>query len=166
MMIKNIKTFLFIFIVLCFTASTFAVEKRPLSEDEIQLRVRAVSKSLRCAVCQSESVWESGSELAGQMREIVRERVIAGESDEAIRTYFVGRYGDFILLKPRVSGINQLIWYGPFILLATSAIVLYRKMKVWTKDKTAVQSSDSMPLDESGQKKIDAALESFREKIS
>jgi cytochrome c-type biogenesis protein CcmH len=148
------------------TASTFSAEKKPLSEDEIQMKVREISKSLRCAVCQSESVWESGSELASQMREIVRERVISGESGDEIRAYFVSRYGDFILLKPRVSGINYLIWFGPFILLVISAFFLYRKMKGWTNEVHMVNPSEIAPIDEKGKKKIEEALQSFREKSS
>ena len=161
--IIKIAVVFFVLLGLCFSP---ALSFEKLSEDEIQSRVREISKSLRCAVCQSESVWESGSELASQMRDIVRERVIAGEAGDEIRTYFVGRYGDFILLKPRVSGINYLIWFGPAILLAVSGILLYRKIKIWTQEKQTENLPETVPLDEAGQKKIDDALQSFREKIS
>ncbi len=135
-----------------FLSFSFAFAK-PLTEDEVQREVRAISKTLRCAVCQSESVWESGSELASQMREIVRERVIAGETGDQIRAYFVSRYGDFILLKPRVTGLNHLIWFGPFLLLVVVAFILYRKMKNWV---TETKLPDTIaPLTDSERQQIE-----------
>ncbi len=131
-----------------------------MSEEEVQAKVREISKTLRCAVCQSESVWESGAELAMQMREIVRERVIAGESGDEIRAYFVSRYGDFILLEPRVTGLNRLLWFGPPLLLALAAALIYRKIRAWT-----IQSStpaEIPPLSEEEQKRVDDALKSFQ----
>ncbi len=133
----------------------------PLTEDEIQVKVREISKTLRCAVCQSESVWESNAELALQMRAIVRERVIAGESGDEIRAYFISRYGDFIVLKPQVKGINQVIWFGPFILLAVSAFLIYRKIRVWVKQATKVTPSELAPIDDAGRQRIAEALKTY-----
>lgn len=104
----------FIFIPLFLILFTSLSTAETLNEDQLQERVKQVSKTLRCAVCQSESVWESNAELAIQMRDIIRERLIQGESPDQIRAYFVSRYGDFILLKPRAFGLNLLLWEGPF----------------------------------------------------
>ncbi len=133
----------------------------PPTEAEVQTKVREISKTLRCAVCQSESVWESNAELAAQMRAIVRERVIAGESGDQIRAYFVSRYGDFIVLKPRVRGINQLIWFGPFILLWIAAFLIYRKIQEWVTQATPVTSSEIAPIDDAGRERIAEALKSY-----
>ena len=94
-------------LLLLFTHTLSAAES--MSEDVLQERTKEVSKTLRCAVCQSESVWESNAELALQMREIIRERLIQGQSPDEKRAYFVSRNGDFILLRPRKMGLNLLL---------------------------------------------------------
>ncbi len=133
-----------------------------MSEDELQARVKEVSKSLRCAVCQSESVWESNAELALQMRRIIRERLLQGESPDQIRAYFRGRYGDFILLKPRIGGLNLLLWAGPFVLLSVGGFVLYRTLRRWTTTVESESPPTSTPLSEESQKRIEAELKSFQ----
>jgi cytochrome c-type biogenesis protein CcmH len=133
----------------------------PLSEDQIQVKVREISKTLRCAVCQSESVWESNAELALQMRAIIRERVIAGESGDEIRAYFISRYGDFIVLKPRLRGINQFIWFGPFILLGVAGFLIYRRIQSWIAERTPIALSEIAPIDDAGREKIAKALQSY-----
>ncbi len=151
-------------LILVFVLCYFAIANAaPLTEEQIQKEVRVISKTLRCAVCQSESVWESNAELALQMRAIVRERVIAGESGDAIRAYFVSRYGDFILLKPRVRGINQLIWFGPFILLGVAAFLIYRKMGQWITQATPPKPSEFAPIDDAGKEKIAEAIKAYHE---
>lgn len=152
-----IKMGVFLFLFL-FSSMAIAV---PLTEDQIQIKVREISKTLRCAVCQSESVWESNAELALQMRAIVRERVIAGESGDEIRAYFISRYGDFIVLKPRVRGINQVIWFGPFILLGVAGFLIYRRIQSWIAERTPIAPSEIAPIDDAGREKIAKALQSY-----
>jgi cytochrome c-type biogenesis protein CcmH len=132
-----------------------------MSEDELQARIKEVSKSLRCAVCQSESVWESNAELALQMRRIIRERLLQGESPDQIRAYFQGRYGDFILLKPRIGGLNLLLWVGPFVLLSAGGFALYRTLRRWAAAESPPLPI-STPLSEENQKRIEAELKSFQ----
>jgi len=143
-----------------FIACDFSIAA-PLSEEQIQKEVREISKTLRCAVCQSESVWESNAELALQMRAIVRERVIAGESGDEIRAYFISRYGDFIVLKPRVRGINHIIWFGPFILLGVAGFLIYRRIRGWIAERTPTAPSEIAPIDDAGREKIAKALQSY-----
>ena len=88
-----------------------------VDETEIDQKVREIAKTLRCTVCQTENIWESGAPLAHQMREAVRERVVQGQSAEQIRAYFHSRYGDYIMMEPPKQGINWLIWLAPFLLL-------------------------------------------------
>lgn len=155
------KINLFFFTVLCIFAFTAVGLAQKLSDEEINEKVRQISKTLRCAVCQSESVWESGSELASQMRNIVRERVIAGESQEDIQSYFVSRYGDFILLKPRVTGLNRLIWFGPFAALALFGVYLFWKMRRWVKQAEVVKQQEIPAMDESEQKRVHDAISAY-----
>ncbi len=137
-------------------ASDAASQK--LTEKELQAQIREVSRSLRCAVCQSESVWESNAELALQMREIIRERLKNGESPDQIRAYFVGRYGDFILLKPARSGLNWLLWLGPVVLLFGGGCILFLWIRKWVT-KTAQRSPEEiLPTNEKNRKRIEQEL--------
>lgn len=134
-----------------------------MSEDELQVRIKEVSKSLRCAVCQSESVWESNVELALQMRQIIRERLLRGESPDQIRAYFQSRYGDFILLKPRIGGLNLLLWIGPGLLLSVGGFLLYLKLRRWTIQASSAPAPPPPPLSEENRKRIEEELKLFQD---
>lgn len=95
-------------------------------------QVHAIASGLRCPVCQNLSVGDSPSELANQMRQIIRERLQRGESRAQIEAYFVSKYGEWILLSPPKRGFNWLVWGLPFLGIALGlvgiGVVLYR----WT----------------------------------
>lgn len=137
-----------------------------INDDRLQQKLREVSRTLRCAVCQSETIWESNATLAIQMRDIVLERLIAGESPDEIRAYFVSRYGDYIVFKPRFRGINLMLWGGPFILLAIGGFILLRNLKKWTTPGSTAQSEESDeeldPIDDKQRKRIEEELRSLR----
>lgn len=88
-----------------------------LSDPKLEARARALSAGLRCLVCQNESVDESHAALAHDIRVLVRERLLAGDSDRQIRDYLVSRYGNFILLKPPFEPGTILLWLSPFLAL-------------------------------------------------
>jgi cytochrome c-type biogenesis protein CcmH len=88
--------------------------KDPASEK----RARTITKELRCVVCQNQSVDDSDAPLAKDIRMIVRERIMAGETDAEVRAYVVKRYGQYVLLRPPLGVDTALIWVGPFALLA------------------------------------------------
>lgn len=143
-----------------FCSSLSAAEN--LTEDQLQVRVKEVAKTLRCAVCQSESVWESNAELAIQMRDIIRERLVQGQSPDEIRAYFVSRYGDFILLQPRTFvGMNWLLWGGPFLLLIIGGTFLFRTLRRWVAQTAPPPPEDLSPLDERSRQRIDQELRSL-----
>lgn len=148
----------FIFIPLFLILFTSLSTAETLNEDQLQERVRQVSKTLRCAVCQSESVWESNAELAIQMRDIVRERLIQGESPDQIRAYFVSRYGDYILLKPRAFGLNLLLWGGPFLLLIIGGIFLFRTLRKWVAETAPASPEELSPIDEKSRRRIEQEI--------
>lgn len=130
-------------------------------ETDLDARTREVAKTLRCTVCQNESIWDSKAELARQMREVVRERLEQGQSPEEIRAYFQSRYGDYILLEPRKSGLNWLLWAGPFALLGVGGILLYRSLRRWVAQTPATRVGNLPPLDEAQKKRIEKELKSF-----
>ena len=92
-------------------------------------RILRLSEKLRCLVCQNQSLADSNSELAGDLRREVREQVIAGRSDEQIADYLVLRYGDFVLYEPPFKATTALLWIGPFVLLAAAGLVLVTTLR-------------------------------------
>lgn len=89
-----------------------------LDDPALEARARALSANLRCVVCQNESIDDSNADLARDMRLVVRERLVAGDSDDQVMQFMVDRYGEFVLLAPRRDGVNMILWAsGPVLLL-------------------------------------------------
>jgi len=111
-----------------------AVEPSEMLKDPVlEARARAISKELRCLVCQNQSIDDSNADLAHDLRLIVRERLTAGDSDDQVKAYLVARYGDFILLDPPFKAKTLLLWSGPalVLLLGAGAVVLaYRRRRI------------------------------------
>ncbi|HTV36953.1 MAG TPA: cytochrome c-type biogenesis protein [Xanthobacteraceae bacterium] len=100
------------------TAPSFAVEPdEMLSNPALEARARAISEELRCMVCQNESIDESQAPLAHDLRVLVRQRIMAGDSDQQIINFLVSRYGEFVLLKPPLSWNTLALWGAPPALL-------------------------------------------------
>ena len=95
-----------------------------LADPALEARAREISRGLRCVVCQNESIDESNADLAHDLRILVRERLVAGDSDEQVVQYIVDRYGDFVLLRPPVKPATYLLWASPVILLLTAAVLI------------------------------------------
>lgn len=94
-----------------------------LDDPALEARAREISKGLRCLVCRNESIDESNAELARDLRLLVRERLVAGDSDEEVVDFVVSRYGEYALLKPRGDGANAFLWFaGPALLVAGGAM--------------------------------------------
>jgi cytochrome c-type biogenesis protein CcmH len=100
----------------------FAVEpSEMLADPRMEARAQKISQELRCVVCQNESIDASNAPLAQDMRKLVRERLMAGDSDAEVKAYLVARYGNFVLLRPPVQTNTLLLWGGPFLVLALGA---------------------------------------------
>ncbi len=96
-----------------------AKEAAPASDDPaLEARVMALAGTLRCLVCQNETLADSRADLAVDLRNQIREKLKAGESNDDIVKYLVARYGDFVLYRPPLQGNTMLLWFGPFVLLA------------------------------------------------
>jgi len=133
-----------------------------MDDDRLQQEIKEISKTLRCAVCQSESVWESNATLAIQMRDIIRERLIEGQTADEIRAYFVSRYGDYIVFKPRFRGLNLLLWGGPFMLLVIGGTLLFRTLRAWSARPVAAKAESMTPIDEKQRQRIEQELRSLK----
>ena len=98
-----------------------------LSNDLLEERARHISKDIRCVVCQNQSIDDSDAPLARDLRVLIRQRLVEGDTDQQVISYLVSRYGDFVLLAPPVKGTTLFLWLGPvvFALLGVLGLVLY-----------------------------------------
>ncbi|GAB4359008.1 MAG: cytochrome c-type biogenesis protein CcmH [Kiloniellaceae bacterium] len=104
----------------------FAVEPSEMLDDPVlEQRARDLSAEIRCVVCQNESIDSSNAEIAHELRVLVRERLVAGDSDREVLDYLVARYGDFVLLRPPVKPATYLLWFGPFAVLLLGALGVF-----------------------------------------
>ena len=123
-------------------APAMAVEPHEILNDRaLEARARDISKILRCLVCQNQSIDDSNAGLARDLRVIVRERLTAGDSDDAVIAFVTSRYGDFVLLKPPFKSTTYLLWGGPGIILLIGLVAV-----VVTFRRRAAQLSDAAPL--------------------
>jgi cytochrome c-type biogenesis protein CcmH len=102
-----------------------------LADPALEARARALSAGLRCVVCRNESIDESNAEIARDMRIVLRERLVAGDSDAQAIAFLVERFGEYILLRPVAEGVNLILWFAPLGLLVvglgTAAVALRRR---------------------------------------
>lgn len=100
-----------------------------LSDPALEARARSLSAGLRCLVCQNQSIDDSNAELARDLRLLVRERLLAGDSDRQVLNYLVDRYGAYVLLEPPRNNSTLILWYAPAVLLGLGAIVVVVVMR-------------------------------------
>ncbi len=133
-----------------------AVDSERLADPALEARARAVSKTLRCLVCQNQSIEDSNAALARDLRRIVRERIVAGDSDDQVRDYLVARYGDWVLLKPPVKMETLALWIGPFVFLALGGIGLLVALR--RREKTTSSHTATTPLSVEERARLEALL--------
>jgi cytochrome c-type biogenesis protein CcmH len=88
-----------------------------LPDAKLEARARSLSEGFRCLVCQNQSIDESDASLARDLRILIRERLTKGDSDAAIKDFVVSRYGDYVLLKPRLNAQTAILWLSPFLMI-------------------------------------------------
>ena len=120
-------------LLLCLLAS-FAMaqvqtEDQPSDDPVIEQRLAKLSQELRCLQCQNQTLADSPSDLAADLRREIRAQMKAGKSDQEIIAFLTQRYGQFILYRPRVTPMTYLLWFGPFVLLLAGLLVLFRYIK-------------------------------------
>lgn len=116
----------FLLVSLLWCSTGLAAE---VSEDPLERHMLEIASRLRCTVCQNQPVSESEADLARDMRQIIREQLIAGKNDKEIVDYFVSRYGDYILMKPPYEGPGVWIWLGPLVLFGVLALAAFAYLR-------------------------------------
>jgi len=128
-----------------------------LSDPRLEARARHISAGLRCLVCQNQSIDDSNAPLARDLRLLVRERLKAGDSDEAVVHYVVQRYGDFVLLRPPLNAGTVLLWLAPLLLLAGATVFAVRQFR--TVGRTAApDTAIEAPLSDEEKRRLDDIL--------
>ncbi|UDL91546.1 cytochrome c-type biogenesis protein CcmH [Mesorhizobium sp. PAMC28654] len=116
-----------------------------LADPGLEARARALSEGLRCMVCQNQSIDESDADLARDLRVLVRQRIVAGDTDQQVMDYIVSRYGEFVLLKPRFEPRTALLWGAPVVLLLAGGIFIVlttrSRRSIATKSLTAEEQA-------------------------
>ncbi len=142
-----------ILLIIMLASPAFAVEPdEVLSDPVLEARARDLSQGLRCLVCQNESIDESHAALARDLRLLLRERLVAGDSDEEAVAFIVARYGEFVLLEPRTGGSNMILWAaGPgmaLVALLIAAVYLRRRSNGAAKGPDQLSEEEQARLDE------------------
>ncbi|GAB5446226.1 cytochrome c-type biogenesis protein [Gymnodinialimonas sp.] len=136
-------------------APALAVQPDEILDDPaLEERARDISSGLRCLVCRNESIDESNADLARDLRLLVRERLVAGDSDEETVAYIVARYGEYVLLRPTFDGSTIALWLaGPLLLLAGVGLSLS-----YVRGRASAQASGEDGLSAEEQARLDAIL--------
>ena len=113
------------------------------TDPALEARTSAVASGLRCPVCQGLSIQDSPSELAQQMRSLVRDQLAAGKTDEEVRAYFISKYGEWILLEPKASGFNLLVYALPVLLVVGGLGFIITLVRRWTVAPALGDASDA-----------------------
>lgn len=106
---------------------------QPLSGEALDMKTREVASMLRCPVCQGESIEASPSELAQELKNVVKEQLAAGYTDEQVKGYFVGKYGEWILQQPQAEGFNLAVYVLPPLALVAGAAFVFFMARRWTR---------------------------------
>ena len=121
-----------------------------LADPSLEARARDLSRGLRCLVCQNQSIDDSDAELARDLRVLVRERLVAGDSDRAVIDYVVSRYGDFVLLEPPMRIGTYALWFGPALLVIAGGVAI-----LWFfRGRGATRPAAATPLSRDEERRI------------
>jgi cytochrome c-type biogenesis protein CcmH len=124
--------------------------------------VQAIASQLRCVVCQNLSVADSPSEMAHQMRDLIRERLTAGDRPDQVMAYFVQRYGEWVLLAPPVRGLNLLLWLAPFGAVAGGLALVVALARRWRRP-VSPEPAAAPALSGADRERLAAELERLRD---
>jgi cytochrome c-type biogenesis protein CcmH len=148
-------------LTLCLAFPAHAVQPDEVLDDPVlEERARDLSAEIRCLVCQNESIDESNAQLARDLRILVRERLVAGDSDQQVLDFLVARYGDYVLLRPPVKGTTALLWFGPLLVLLLAGGMI----AVRTRGSRARPSAAPAALSAEEKARLEALLKADEER--
>ena len=129
-------------LLLLIPMSVFAVEPDEILQDPaLEQRAREISKELRCVVCQNQDIDSSNAGVARDLRILVRERLVAGDTDDEVISYIHARYGDYVLMRPPFNASTAALWLAPFILAAVSFLIGWWVLSTSLKRRTSTRLS-------------------------
>ncbi|WP_243453702.1 cytochrome c-type biogenesis protein [Sandaracinobacteroides saxicola] len=143
---------LLVALALLATPALAVLPDEQLPDPVLEARARSISAEIRCVVCQNQSIDDSDAPLARDLRLIVRERLKAGDSDDAVKSYLTDRYGSFVLLKPPFQWDTALLWLGPAVVVLLGSLgiaTLLRRRRV----------AETVPLSAAEEAALDALVE-------
>ena len=148
--------FVLVLLLMAATPAGAVLPDEMLADPVLEARARDISKNLRCLVCQNQSIDDSDAGLARDLRVIVRERLVAGDSDGEVIDFVVNRYGDFVLLNPPFKATTYVLWIGPGVIaiLGLLAVVVFFRRRRATAGAEAPP-----PLSDEEKKRLQALLE-------
>ena len=139
-------------LIVTLSVAAFAVTPDEMLKDPVlEARAREISQTLRCVVCQNQSIDDSSAPLAKDLRVLVRERLTAGDSNAQAINFMVARYGNFVLLKPPMQLNTLLLWFGPALLLGLAGLILFRTLKAQSRP---AKDEAVLPLSAEEQKRL------------
>ncbi len=129
-MINTLKFYIILIFSFIITSQSYVfADNKSLNKDEIINKTREISQNVRCLVCRNQSIDESNSELAKDLRVLIKGKIIDGLSDKEIYNYLSNRYGDYILLNPPFKTNTILLWLLPFLILISGCFVMFKFLK-------------------------------------
>ena len=126
-------------------AVTFGLDADEMFTDPVQEeRARDIGRQLRCLKCRNQSIFDSNAGIAKDLRVVVRERMVAGDSDQEILDYVQERFGDYVLLNPKITFQTMLLWGAPFFLTAVAALGLagYLRGRVGSEEASELTETE------------------------
>jgi cytochrome c-type biogenesis protein CcmH len=105
----------------------------PRNDAELEAMVKSLASQLRCPVCQGVSIQDSPTELAYEMKEVIRQQLREGRSPEQVKEYYVERYGEWVLLQPKAEGFNLIVYLLPLVVLLIGGVFVYTTVQKWSR---------------------------------
>ncbi len=141
--------------VIAIRPATAVEPSEVLDNPVLETRARDISKGLRCVVCQNQSIDDSDASLARDLRVLVRERLVSGDSDQEVIEYVVSRYGDFVLLKPPFKAATLVLWFGPLLMVVLALLAL---IAFFRRQQANIGPATAPALSNRDQRRIEALL--------
>ena len=153
---KSLRLFFILFCMSLAPGHTLAVQPGEILKDPaLELRARELSAELRCLVCQNQSIDDSSAPLARDLRLVVRERLVAGDTNEQVMRYVVDRYGEFILLRPPFRMGTLLLWISPLVAFAAGLVWM---IVAWRRRSRMRVETGVTPLTDAERQALDALI--------